>query len=435
MSDGLHALFAVDGGSVLVAPDHGEHVNALLRAVAAHSKAEDLLTSPMAQDNFWPAQGDWRAAYRPYEVKAGVLHIPVKGVLLHNFPYALGSYATGYYYIQKAMERGLVDPEVKGIALVCDTPGGMVAGCFELCDRIHAARSVKPIQAFAHEHAFSAGYAVASAASKITVSKTGGVGSIGVVTAHTDLSKRMEAEGVKITFIFAGKHKVDGNPYEALSADAKERIQKRIDATYAIFVEQVARNRKMKESAVRATEALTFGAAEAVDQGLADKVGPLDEALADFAAYLCGSNEGEDQMSQEQKDAAGAAANEQAVAAARTAGSAEGVKAERARIAGIKALDEAKKRPAAADALAMDSDMSVEQAKAFLAKLPEEAPAAAAETTTTNAGSKGFDKVMEQEGKSGVGAGNGDTQKDDRAKDDEVAQRILANTFGAKASA
>jgi hypothetical protein len=46
-------------------------------------------------------------AYRPYVVRDGVLRIPVKGVLLHDFPFAFGSWATGYTYIARALDRGL----------------------------------------------------------------------------------------------------------------------------------------------------------------------------------------------------------------------------------------------------------------------------------------------------------------------------------------
>ena len=68
-------------------------------------------------DDFWPRDNnDWRSAYRPYNVKDGVLQIPVMGVLLNRFPYQFGRWATGYAYIEKAMQRGLADGNVKAIA-------------------------------------------------------------------------------------------------------------------------------------------------------------------------------------------------------------------------------------------------------------------------------------------------------------------------------
>lgn len=373
----LSALLAGgDFDPVLMSPEQNGRVTACLRALGEDPHAADLMASTInAHDDYWPAADSWQNAYKPYVVKQGVLQIPVKGMLLHNFPYAVGSYATGYYYIQKALERGLADPEVKGIALVCDSPGGHVAGCFELADRIHAARGVKPIQAFAHESAYSAAYAIASSASKITVSRTGGVGSIGVVTMHVNFADAMKQAGIEVTFIFAGKHKVDGNPYEALSASAKERIQARIDETYGVFCAAVARNRGVDEKQIRKTEALTFGAVDAVDRKLADKIGPLEESMAEFCADLMGAT-GENRMSTEAPKTVAQADHEAAVSAAATAA----VAAERQRVSGIKALDEAKARPAAAEALATKTGMTVDEAKVFLAALPEEkAPAARAD--------------------------------------------------------
>jgi len=433
-NDGALAMLAGFGDfdPMLIAPDQNNRVTACLRALASHPQADNIFAAAgdmNMQDDFWPASDSWQASIKPYVVKAGVLQIPVKGVLLHNFPFAIGSYATGYYYIQKALERGLSDPDVKGIALVCDSPGGHVAGCFELSDRIHAARSMKPIAAFAHEHAFSAAYAVASAASRVTVSKTGGVGSIGVVTMHVDFSKQLDNAGIKVTFIFAGKHKVDGNPYEALSDDAKARIQARINDTYGVFVGAVAKYRKLDEKKVRAAGALTFTSSEAVDQGLADRVGPLDDALAEFATCLLG-NDGEDTMTDQAKPGVAQADHDAAVAAAGATAKA----AERKRIADIKASDAAKDRPIAAESVAMNTELSVEAAVAFLGTLPKETAA-----KTTNAGDPAFASRMAAQGAGPAadleGAEEEETALTADQRADAEAERLLAARFGPRTSA
>ena len=201
MNNPLLARFA--SRPSLVAPEMREWFEGCLTATASHPRAAEMLeANAYAEDGFWPAPDDWRAAYRPYVVRDGLLQIPVKGVLLHDFSFALGGWATGYVYIQRAFDRGLADPTVRGIALVCDSPGGHVAGNFDLVDRMFAARGTKPIRAFAHEAAYSAAYSIASAADQIVVSRTGGVGSIGVVAAHYDVSGAMEQAGVKVTFIY-----------------------------------------------------------------------------------------------------------------------------------------------------------------------------------------------------------------------------------------
>ncbi len=390
------------------------HAHSLLTACAHQAalilaRIENASDTPrMDTDGFWFAPDDWRAAYRPYVVKDGVLQIPVKGVLLNDFTYSFGSWATGYQYIWRAFERGLRDPEVKGIALVCDTPGGMVAGNFELVDKMFAARGQKPIRGFAHEAAYSAGYSIISVADTVVVSRTGGVGSIGVVTSHVDVSGAMEQRGWVITFIHAGKHKVDGNPYAALPEDVKARIQTRIDDLYSIFVSTVARNRGMSEQAVRETEALTYSAPEAISIGLADSIGPFDDALADFAASFEPS-EGDENMAeltQADIDAAVAtatASHTAALAAARTEGAVEGATAERGRISAILDSPEAAERPAS------------------LAKLPVEKAVA---PEGKPAGGKGdrFERAMDATGNPDLGdaSGQGDDGGEPMSKADSV---------------
>lgn len=397
INNAILARFA-GAAAALVNPGQVEHFEACTQAVSAflaeHAEKISEATAAHNDDGFWPAPDNWMSRYRPYKVVNGTLFIPVKGVLLHNFPYSLGDWATGYDYISRALARGLDDGSVRRIAFLVDSPGGEVAGCFECTDKIFAARGVKPMESFAHESAYSAAYAIASAPGRVTVSRTGGVGSIGVVTSHRNLAEYKKKMGVEDTFIFAGAHKVDGNSNEPLPEAVRARIQVRIDELYGVFVSTVARHRSLEEKAVRDTEALCFTATEALSNGLADAIGPLDESLASFEADL--SNETENETMSTPSD--NSAANEAAIAAAREEGStnglAEGAKAERERITAIKALDEAKDRPAAAEQVAMATDMSVEAAKSFLAGLPKEN---AAEPGATGAGAGGnrFDRAME----------------------------------------
>ncbi len=292
-------LARFDGAPALVAPERQAEFESALAALFSHPDLATISSERAADssDDFWTELGPRASkAYRPYKVEDGILLVPVRGVLLDGFPYQFFSLATGYEYIGKAVERGLADADVRGIVLVINSPGGAVAGNFDLVDQLYASRSQKPLRAVAAEHAYSAAYSIASAASHLTVARTGGLGSIGVVTAHVDMSKALEDYGVKVTLIHAGKHKVDGNPYAALPDDVKDRIQARIDGIHDLFVETVARNRNLDAAAVRATEALTYTATEAREIGLADAIGHLDGALADFAAEL-NPDTGDDTMS------------------------------------------------------------------------------------------------------------------------------------------
>lgn len=332
----------------------------------------------MSSDSFWPEADSWRAYFRPYNVENGTLSIPIKGILLHDFGYQFGSYATGYVYIRKALERGLSDPAVQRIAMLISSGGGEVAGNFDLVDAIYARRGEKPITAFVDEHAYSAAYSLASVADKIIMPRTGGVGSVGVVTAHVDYSENLKEAGVKIQFIHAGEHKVDGNPYEPLPEEVKNRMQARIDGLYDIFTATVARNLGVDEQVVRDTEALTYDADEATSLGLAHEIRPIDEALAAFNSGLT-ATKGDIIMSEKEQQKT-SAFTQADIDAARAEGRKEGASAERQRIQGILGCEEATARRELSFHLSMNTELSVDDAKGILAATPaaKEAPAAAA---------------------------------------------------------
>ena len=398
----------------------------------AATTLEVIESKEYAGAGFWPEEGDWLFYFRPYQVDNGVLMIPVKGVLLNNFPYAINDYATGYEYINEALKRGMDDANVKAIALMIDSPGGMVSGNFDLVDKMFAMRGKKPIKAFANDSAYSAAYSIASAADTIAVSRSGGVGSIGIVTMHVDQSKAMESYGFKVTYIFAGKHKVDGNPYEPLPAAVKATIQTRIDALYSEFVAIVARNRNMEEKAVRATEAATFMATEAIANGLADEAGSFESAFTAFVATV-NPKEEDNEMANDSKAGITEEALATAVAAARAEGKKEGSVEAMARINAIIGSEPAKGRPSAALNFALKSSMVSDEAIALLATLPEE-KAAAPVVTPQGAATAGvsaaiFQAAMEGTTNPNVGAEgktSGDTNKMSVA--DET--RTLAAAYG-----
>ena len=366
-------------------------------------------------DEYWDGDDAFVAAYRPYNVVNGVLQIPVFGVLLNRFSYQFGRRATGYTYVEKAYNRGMDDDNVKAIALVIDSPGGEVAGNFELVEGMVARRDEKPVRAFASDHAYSAAYSIASAASQIIMTRSGGVGSVGVVVAHAEQSQALASEGIRITFIYAGKHKVEGNQYEKLSDSAKARIQNKVDRIYGEFTALVAANRGMEESAVRGTEALTYDSSDAVQVGFADRVGALETEMAVFTEEADGQER--EFMTTTKTSIAPAATQasqsditqEQMDAAVSTAVS-EGASAEKARINMILDSDVGKARPRAALGAALKTDLSADQATAFLATLPEEkapevaAPAAAAPTPAPAAANTGFNAAMANSENPNVGA-------------------------------
>lgn len=223
------------------------------------------------------------AATRAQAPSGSVAVIPVYGAVgyrMNMMMYYSGG--TSIRQLAGAFRQAVHDPNIGTIVLDIDSPGGSVEGVPELADEILKARDGKRIIAVANCLAASAAYWLASACSEVVVTPSGEVGSIGVYTLHWDYSAACEMEGTKPTFIFAGKHKVDGNPYEPLGEDAKSVMQADVDRYYDMFCGAVAKGRGVKVADVKAGfgEGRCVGAREAVALGMADRVASLDQVLA-----------------------------------------------------------------------------------------------------------------------------------------------------------
>ncbi len=177
------------------------------------------------------------------------------------------------------------DANVQAILLDIDSPGGETNGCFDLSDYIYSVRRAKPIYAVADDIALSAAYAIASAASKIYVTRTGAVGSVGVYALHAEQSGFDKALGVKYTYIHHGAKKVDGNPHEPLSEGATAEIQAEVDRQSKIFVDTVARNRGVGAGRIEATDAGLLWGGNAIPL-FADEEGGLDDAMDVLRAMI-----------------------------------------------------------------------------------------------------------------------------------------------------
>lgn len=221
---------------------------------------------------------------RSFALVNGVAIIPVQGTLLKRCTgFDAWSGCCSYLDIQDQIAEAVDDAAVSSILLDIDSPGGEVSGCFELSDYIYSIRGVKPIYSISNDCAASAAYAIASSTSKVFVTRTGAVGSIGVFALHADQVELDKKIGVKYTYIFAGAHKVDGNPHEPLSERANNKIKTEIDREYDIFTTTVARNRGVDVKDVVATEADLFWGDSALPM-LADAVGTFDDVMNELTS-------------------------------------------------------------------------------------------------------------------------------------------------------
>lgn len=230
--------------------------------------------------NSTAAQGQDDAAAnrknRLYDVVDGIAWIPIEGTLIHKSGYiGTNSGLVGYDGIMAQCRMAWDDPDVRAVWLDIDSPGGEVAGCFDAVDELYAnskKNGGKPLWAMINEQATSAAYAVASAADKIFMPRTGITGSIGVYILYVDETKALTKDGISVEFIRSGEQKAKGSSLETMDERTRSKFQSSVDRDRDIFARAVARNRGISLKSVLDTEGDWFHADDALKLGLIDGV-------------------------------------------------------------------------------------------------------------------------------------------------------------------
>lgn len=220
---------------------------------------------------------------RPYKMDGNIAIFDIEGALYNEeFRFITNN---GYKSFQKILKKSLEDSAVEGVLLNINSPGGEASGLFDLSDAIYNMRGTKPIWSIANDDMFSAAYGIGSATDNIYITRTGGVGSVGVIAVHLEISKAADKAGFTFTVFRAGKYKAESNPIEPLSPHANKSIQTEIDRLYGMFTELVARNRGMSVEKVRDTEAQLYFAEKGIEVGFADRLGTYDRVIAELKQF------------------------------------------------------------------------------------------------------------------------------------------------------
>lgn len=432
-----HRGALIERGHADVAADLREIANVNMAEMRENFAARQL--EILAGYGFQPVEQS-----KPFAYADGVAIIPIHGMLINRMSWSY-SFATGYDFIRSQMNAALSDDDVKLIVYDINSSGGLASGCAELSAEIFASRETKPSLSVVDARCYSAAYFLGSAASRVVVTPSGGVGSIGCVAMHVDFSVALEHEGIKVTFIFEGDEKVDGNSYEPLSNRAKDSIKRDVTYHYGLFVEAVARQRGLSEDEVRATEARCYLPPEALELGLIDGVQTPIDAVAEFFNDLTSDSddaEDDDIMDTKQQNGgtsgaatppaftledvarvAAEAATTAATAASTAAIAAAFAQRDEAQSRGnsIRALPEAKGKEKLADHLASNTSMSIDDAKAVLTAAAPEAANTRQEPNNYFASAMDNTKNPNVGGDPGAGDGGGQDQPG------ATASRLLTN--------
>ena len=220
--------------------------------------------------------------------EGAVAIVPLRGIisprvsLTPNSSTGGGATAEGF---SNMIDQMAGDDGVKAIVVDADTPGGNVLMVDEAAASIAAATERKPVIVQVNGNLASAGYWIGAAGSEIVMSPSAQAGAIGVRTAYDDVTAALEKQGVAREIISAGKYKGEGL-LGPLSDEARAHTQSMVDGYYSMFVDRVAKGRNVSTDAVRNGfgQGRMVRAADAVREGMADRIATMNQTLARFGA-------------------------------------------------------------------------------------------------------------------------------------------------------
>lgn len=196
-----------------------------------------------------------------------------------------GWYGASTTQFRADLRKAAADPNVSGILLAVDSPGGTVAGTADLAADVKAARKQKPVWAHVDDLGASAAYWTASQADAVFAnSSTALVGSIGTIATMYDVSAMAEKAGIKPLVFSTGPLKgagVEGTPitteqqayFAGLVADAQTAFDAAVKSGRGLTANQLD---AVKSGGV-------FPATEALRLKLIDGIRPLEATLSELA--------------------------------------------------------------------------------------------------------------------------------------------------------
>lgn len=213
----------------------------------------------------------------PYSLDGGVAVISVTGGLSKHGYFWDG---TEYDQIRSAVSKAMADHRAKAVLFDIDSPGGTVAGCRDLAGFLAACDRKKPLYAYSDGQMCSGAYWLASQCKEIAVASTAQVGSIGVVALHMDYSAMAKEQGIKPTYLTAGKFKAFGASFLPLTEESQNYLQGNLDQVYAVFLQDVARGRQASpEKTLAMADGKVFVGEKALAAGLVDRLASRDEFI------------------------------------------------------------------------------------------------------------------------------------------------------------
>lgn len=214
----------------------------------------------------------------------GIAVIPIAGPMMKGRS-KFGGVST--VETRRAIRTADRDPDVRGIMLHVDSPGGHAAGTQDLADDVRA--TGKPIVAHIDDLGASAAYWAISQSDRISVNRGGEVGSIGALAVVSDTSKAADMAGVTVHVVATGEYKGALTPGAPIPDEQLDYVRSRVEHINGLFLRAVESGRGLRGRALSAvSDGRVYGSSDAGGLGLVDAVESFDSALGVLGETLDG---------------------------------------------------------------------------------------------------------------------------------------------------
>ena len=186
----------------------------------------------------------------------------------------------GQETMNKALQSAREDRNIKAVVLRINSPGGSALTSDLIWREVEKTAKEKPVVVSISDVAASGGYYIATPATYIIAQPTSITGSIGVFGTLPNASELAEQWGVSSYTLSTHERSATYSPLRPLSDTFRAELTEGIEQTYQTFLERVASGRSMSIESVDAiAQGRVYLAPKALELGLVDEIGTLDDAI------------------------------------------------------------------------------------------------------------------------------------------------------------
>jgi len=187
--------------------------------------------------------------------------------------------------ISRAIRTARQDKKVKAVVLRVNSPGGSALASDVIWREVVLTKKVKPIIVSMGDVAASGGYYISTAADSIFAQANTITGSIGVFGIIPNFQKFFNNKlGITFDGVKTGKFADLGSLDRPLTAQEEAIIQQSVNKIYYSFTQKVADGRKKERSYIDSIgQGRVWTGAQAIDLGLVDRIGGIEDAIASAA--------------------------------------------------------------------------------------------------------------------------------------------------------